>query len=208
MLEAILIEEIILNDSLADEFARYSNEYQHSHPNLIRIQDYVRWSFVQSRITDGKKILDVGVGVGQFINSLARSQRCIVVKGIDIKKHGQYLESEVGDAEVIYSNAISLPFEDNSFDYVTCLEVIEHLEVDDMHKVISEVRRVAKEKAIFTVPYCEKMPLPSYHKQRYTMSRLNEIFSDSEIKLFAEDRIIHWAYIEENISTIESSVKI
>ena len=203
MIEAIVLEEIILNDFVAAEHERYSNEYAISHPNLIRRPDYARWSFVQNKIPDGKKILDVGVGVGQFINSLERSQRCLEVKGVDIKKHGQFLASEVGNVEVIYSNANDLPLADNSFDYVTCLEVIEHLDDEDMFRVISEVRRVAKEKAIFTVPYCEKTPIPSYHKQRYTLSRLKEIFPDSEIKLCAVDRIIHWAYIEENIINIE-----
>ena len=46
------------------------------------------------------------------------------------------------DATLMQGSAESLPFTDNSFDVVSCLQVLEHLKEPD--KAISELKRVLK----------------------------------------------------------------
>ena len=43
-----------------------------------------------------------------------------------------------------HGSATSLPFEDSTFDSVTALEILEHLDWDDQMKAMSEMKRVLK----------------------------------------------------------------
>ena len=195
---AIVLDSIVLCEEIQEELARFTKEYEGTKDNLLRKHDYARWSYVLGKIPDGSTILDIGVGVGQFVNAAARTNRFARVCGVDISKHSQFLESEVGGVEMHYVNATDLDFIDGEFDYVTCMEVIEHLEDDDMIKAISEIIRVAKKRAIITFPYCEREPIPKYHKQRYTMPRVRNLFPEAKIGLFVRDRWINWTYVEED----------
>ena len=195
---SIVLDSIILSKEVEEELGRFTKEYEGTKDNLLRRHDYARWSFVLGKIPDGSTILDIGVGVGQFVNAAARTNRFARICGVDINKHSHFLDSEVGGVEMHYVNATELTFEDGEFDYVTCMEVIEHLNDDDMEKAISEIRRVAGKKAIITFPYCEREPIPKYHKQRYTMPRIRKLFPEAKIGLFVRDRWINWAYVEED----------
>ena len=50
-----------------------------------------------------------------------------------------------------------LPMDDNSYDCVTCLEVIEHLPVTVYEKALKELTRIAKNHIIISVTYDEKL---------------------------------------------------
>jgi len=46
-----------------------------------------------------------------------------------------------------------LPFGDNEFDVVTCIDTLEHVQPSDRGRVISEIRRVAKRLVVVAAPY-------------------------------------------------------
>jgi methionine biosynthesis protein MetW len=89
---------------------------------------------------DQKLVLDVGCGVGEFLEML--QARHFAVAGVDgnadqieqVKKNG--IRAEVADLEK------ALPFEDESFDVVVCLEVIEHVARAEF--LLQEFRRILK----------------------------------------------------------------
>ncbi len=56
--------------------------------------------------------------------------------------HNAYIQGDVRQ----------LPFADNSFDIVICLEVLEHLEREDGEKLLKELERVAKRQVILSTP--------------------------------------------------------
>lgn len=56
------------------------------------------------------------------------------------------------DIEVNLEEAKQLPFADNSFKTAICIEVLEHL--DNLHRVFSELVRVADEYVIISLPNC------------------------------------------------------
>ena len=95
----------------------------------------------ESVVPPGSKVLDVGCGTGEMAARLAEGG--YEAWGVDIAepmiryachrhKSGQF---RVGDVERI-------PFDDNSFDAVVCLGVIEYLANDE--RALSEIRRVLK----------------------------------------------------------------
>ena len=54
--------------------------------------------------------------------------------------------------ELVRGDVLSLPFDDGSFDYVVCADVLEHLPEGDRAPALAELVRVAREKVLVTCP--------------------------------------------------------
>lgn len=69
-----------------------------------------------------------------------------------LDKCDEYIGTDYESSENVVACDLegALPFEDNSFDIVCCLDVLEHLE--NVHGAISEIKRVAKTAAIISLP--------------------------------------------------------
>lgn len=92
-------------------------------------------------------LLDVGCGRGYWLNRVADEAEFILT-GCDLYdnvplKNGVYIKADVE----------KLPFDDNSFDIVTCQHTIEH--VRNPQKAVSELKRVAKNQLIIVTP-CQR----------------------------------------------------
>jgi len=68
----------------------------------------------------------------------------------DVKYQG--VDFKMDEEVVSYNLEEGIPFEDNSFDVVFALDVLEHLE--NIHQLIDEIKRVAKNEAIIALPNC------------------------------------------------------
>ena len=93
----------------------------------------------------GEKVLDVGCGFGWLVVNYANNGA--IVTGVDIADNSvelakKWLAFEGLDAQVQQANAETLPFEDNSFDFVSSAGVLHH--TVDTQKAIDEVHRVLK----------------------------------------------------------------
>lgn len=104
----------------------------------------------QTTDLSGKTLLDVGCGGGILAEEF--SELGLGVTGIDpsttaiatARRHAQ----EQGKAIDYYVGAgENLPFADASFDYISCCDVLEH--VNDVGRVLSEISRVLKPGGIF-----------------------------------------------------------
>ncbi len=103
-------------------------------------------------------VLDIGCHAGTFTEQLLTKLNTKKIYGVDISNPAIQLASQKipkGDFQV--ADATNLPFKDNFFDAVFCLEVLEH--VDNPKKVISEIKRVLKKGgyAVFLVPSDNKL---------------------------------------------------
>lgn len=113
--------------------------------------------YMLKNIPEGtKRVLDVGCGNGYFLKKVKEAHPNIEIHGCDIKND---LDVEGG----VYhkGNVEHLPFEDNSFDVVTCHHTLEH--VINLQPSIDELKRVAKNAIFIVVP-----------KQRYFYYTLDE----------------------------------
>ena len=147
----------------------------------------------------GVGIPDVGVGAGQLVHAMANSEKKFSsIQGLDITKHTNFI-TDADSVEMHYASIAEIPLADNSVDIVTCLEVIEHLDNKLMLQGVQELRRVARQRMIVTVPYCEKEPLPHFHKQRYDLARIKRIFPKAKVTFFSLNNSMAWIMIDERL---------
>jgi ubiquinone/menaquinone biosynthesis C-methylase UbiE len=104
------------------------------------------------RELDFNSILDVGCGEGMLMSSLSDylidKKKCCAIdfdekEVTDAKKNLPFCEVQIGS---IYE----IPFENNSFELVTCTEVMEHLE--NPVTALEELYRVTIKYALISVP--------------------------------------------------------
>lgn len=104
---------------------------------------------------DTHSVLDVGCGNGCFVNTLVSifPNRFDRVIGLDLSDEAlKHVKTEK-----LNGNITDLLFEDESFDLVTSLEVLEHLPQEDFKRGVSELQRVSKKYVIITVPNNENL---------------------------------------------------
>ncbi len=128
---------------------------------------------LRASLEERLQILDVGCGTGATMDHLKRLGE---VQGVDLSEFPLKFSRRRGHRRVLCASVTDLPFENESFDLVTALDVIEHL--DDDVKGLSEIRRVLKEgaPAVIFVPAFQALWGPnddqSGHKRRYRIERL------------------------------------
>jgi 2-polyprenyl-6-hydroxyphenyl methylase/3-demethylubiquinone-9 3-methyltransferase len=119
---------------------------------LLRAENEVKWPWILGRIkSEGfheAKVLDVGCGGGFLSNVLA--QKGCRVTGVDLSEESLAVARAHDKSQsVVYqvADACSLPFPSASFDVVTAMDFLEH--VEDPAKVIEEFSRVLKPGGLF-----------------------------------------------------------
>ena len=188
--------------------ARFGSE---SGPGIYGPADWARIDFVASLIAasvedirsgignSALRMLDVGIGGGQFINVIQRSGLFAEVHGLDILWHSKLIRLE--PAISLHQLSLdSMAFDDDSFDHVVCMEVLEHLDAETFSRGLAELRRVVRRKLIVTVPFDEPEPIPAFHKQRFTEEDLDKLFPGGDMTLLVKPnyRACPWALIVED----------
>jgi 2-polyprenyl-6-hydroxyphenyl methylase/3-demethylubiquinone-9 3-methyltransferase len=119
---------------------------------LLRAEHAAKLPWILERIREigapGHKVLDVGCGGGFLSNDLAK--RKFTVTGVDLSPESIKIAKAhdiTHSAKYVVANAYRLPFEDESFDIVTNMDFLEH--VDDPKAVIRECSRVLKKDGLF-----------------------------------------------------------
>jgi SAM-dependent methyltransferase len=104
---------------------------------------------------DATSLLDVGCGNGAFLAFVEGARPDLRVAGME--------RSDAARANPVCATGLApgdmsaLPFEDASWDVVTCLEVLEHLPWHAYDRAREELARVASRSVIVSVPYRETL---------------------------------------------------
>lgn len=157
--------------------------------------DWLRVGFVLGALQPGGRFLDVGLGAGQFINAVASTGRYEAVHGADPVRFNKYVELTPGIERIDVSVA-ELPFPDDHFDVVTCMEVLEHVPDDVFTAGLAELRRVCGGQLIMTVPYEEPEPIYSGHCRRFEADDIERVFPTAE-RVLLDRPGMSWAVMEE-----------
>jgi ubiquinone/menaquinone biosynthesis C-methylase UbiE len=95
-------------------------------------------------IKPGDKILDVGCGKGFLLFDFTKVVPGVEVCGLDISEYAiENSKEEIKDCLQV-GNAIKLPFEDCSFDFVYSITTLHNLHCYDLDKALREIERVGK----------------------------------------------------------------
>jgi len=96
--------------------------------------------------TTYKRLLEIGFGSGIFLKEL--KTRCEYLYGIDthnkVEAVRNMLKLEGVDAKVIYASITDIPYEEDYFDGIVCVSVLEHIR--NLNQAMKEVKRVLKGK--------------------------------------------------------------
>ncbi len=102
-------------------------------------------SIALSYMSECKKIVDVGCGLGRFISKSPER-----IMGVERNKDS--VEECLNKGyNVVKADVTKLPFDNKSFDGVHCSHVIEHLEPKEAYKLLSELVRVLKKEGILVI---------------------------------------------------------
>lgn len=138
-------------------------------------------------LRDGLHVLEIGFGNGLFFNDLIRQAQGLKVQGLDFSKE-MTEQASARNAALISSGALSLhhgasdhmPFGDEAFDRVFCINVIYFW--DDPAAHLREVRRVLKPGGTFTAVLrtrssMEKLPFVPFGFTTYERSDWERVLS-------------------------------
>lgn len=152
--ECLLLQTEVSKDKIKSiNSLKYNDEYL---DNYVKIRGTQLVKDFQSSIREietfykGGTILDVGCGVGLFLDTLLNfSSYSWDMFGIDINsksinKAFKSIQSKLTNISINYNN-----FEDNFFDVITCFDVIEHSA--NLSKLLFELRRILKKNALLVI---------------------------------------------------------
>lgn len=104
------------------------------------------------KLPAGAKILDLGCGTGHLSEMIKKKGFEVygVEPSLEMLKHARENFPDIKFEEGI---SVKIPFADNYFDYVVCIEVLRYLNPDDVKKTYTEVNRVLKPGGCFHVTH-------------------------------------------------------
>lgn len=132
------------------------NQKKHTNKNPIQrflIQKFHHKVFKQIEKTGMRKIIDIGCGEGYGINALKALDKNLVFFGLDNRFSALAWGNKqiITNEPVLCGNAMKLPFENDAFPLITCMEVLEHLTEPDL--CLQELIRISSEYLIISVPH-------------------------------------------------------
>jgi ubiquinone/menaquinone biosynthesis C-methylase UbiE len=143
--------------------------------------------------SDAETLLDAGCGNGVFAKIAKQKRHDLRISCTD--RSLTALRHVIAD-EVTRSDITELPFENEKFDCVSCLEVLEHLNQRDFPLAIREIARVAKKHILIGVPFNEaiekntsKCPAcytvfnADLHLRKFTLDYFTNLFVPHGFKL-------------------------
>jgi SAM-dependent methyltransferase len=171
--------------------------YEHEYEAMYRLEDSYWWFVARRRLAveivarelagrRDARILDVGCGTGSNLSAFSGLGSSV---GIDMSPDALAFCRSRGLDQVTLSELERLPFPDRTFDVVTAMDVLEH--VDDDLAALAELRRVLKPGGVLlaTVPaygfLWSEHDEALKHRRRYTA---HELRNKLTVRDFAVER--------------------
>lgn len=156
-------------------------------------------------VTRGR-ILDIGCADGTFTKVILERSRAKKITAIDVLPSSiNYAKRRFARSKKLsfrVADAHSLPFKNNEFDAVFCLEALEH--VEDPRKVVREMYRVLKSGGYTIVLVPSENWLFRFGWPIWTMTR-GKIWKGTHLNSFSADKLIR--LVKEGGFTIDRNHK-
>ncbi len=151
------------------------------------------------QIEENDTILEIGFGNGKFFNKLFSEAGNLKIAGIDYSETMLKEACEKNQASIVsgkltlqQGNSDHLPFEDNSFDKVFCINVIYFWDNPQQH--LEEINRVLKPGGKFYATIRSKssmdlMPFTMYGFTKYTEEEWKEVLNKTPLRFLKTERV-------------------
>ncbi|MBC7464483.1 MAG: 3-demethylubiquinone-9 3-O-methyltransferase [Bdellovibrio sp.] len=143
-----------VNNDVYDTYGDRWYEADDDPVALLRAESKTKTPWIVSQLkqygylTKETKVLDVGCGAGFLSNALAKQG--VQVTGVDLSEESLKVAHKYDETKTVHyqsADAYKLPFEDSSFDVLTAMDFLEHVEHPD--QIIIEFSRVLKPGGVF-----------------------------------------------------------
>lgn len=126
------------------------NNYLMMHKSRLEKTSSIINSSIRELNAEKLDMLDIGCSTGMLLTMIQNENESLNLYGVDkLKKSVREANKKGINAKVVDLNSQHLPFANNKFDIVICLEVIEHLCNPDL--CLSEIGRVLKKGGILFI---------------------------------------------------------
>jgi 2-polyprenyl-3-methyl-5-hydroxy-6-metoxy-1,4-benzoquinol methylase len=137
-------------------------------------------------VSEGAEVLDVGFGLGYGLNILAIKASAVSGVDVDPKVYGYCQQTLVGRnprlRDLLLYKGDRLPFKDEQFDLVTCVDVLEHVERYDAF--LTELLRVSRQGVFISTPNrrpeytnADGTPKNHWHLREWSYEELDDILT-------------------------------
>ncbi len=153
----------------------------------------IEWLFP---ITSGMEILDIGCGSGVFADHMAGKGAAVLGIDANIDAISYATETFVKNGEkltFLKGYLDEMNFENNRFDAITCLEVIEHVYPEQVRKMFGDVFHILKPngRLLVTTPnYRGLWPVVEWVADNFAMTA--KMDSDQHINHFDRSSLIYY----------------
>ena len=144
---------VMLLQKLIRQYKSFSTDRALRYLPIVRI--------IKSEATPEDSILEVGSGSLGITPYLGRK-----ITGLDTRFNG--LQTDI--VRKVYGSAEKIPFPDNAFDYVICVDMLEHIKPTVRSNVISELLRVGKKKVFLASPCGKKSEEEDLYISKFFLS--------------------------------------
>ena len=154
------------------------------------------WIKESAHLTRESLLLDCGAGTGAFASEM--QSQCRVFASDDYEESLAILRNRLSKESVFAASCTNLPLPDNTFDFVTALDVLEHIEDDS--RALSEMYRVTKPggMVIITVPALMSLwsdwDVTLRHFRRYDRKSLNILVDQYSFQTINLNYMNFWAF--------------
>jgi len=133
----------------------YGNLQKHLNPNPVQrylLRRFHRQIASLLKATGAKRILDAGCGEGFVVSYLLQENDRLAITGLDCSLEALDMARQMVPGVLFdVGDLREMPYSDDDFDLVMCLEVLEHL--PNPHEGLRELRRVTSAHCLLSVPH-------------------------------------------------------
>jgi SAM-dependent methyltransferase len=138
-----------------------------------------------TKLKPNSQILDIGCGSGLMLNAL---EKIGITNGMDMSSEAISFSREIFNGPVKQGSLPkNVPYPENSFELITALDVIEHIDDDTASLVTIKNLLSPSGKAIITVPaymfLWSKFDEMNEHKRRYTLRELEQKLKNAGLQV-------------------------
>ncbi len=178
-------------------------------------KSYKKWfaeekKFFRKYIKKDSNVLEIGCGNGRSLIDILKITKNIT--GIDNDKlaveHTKNNLKNILQSKIILADGKNLPFEDESFDFVTCIGTFANLG-KDKYAILSEMKRVLKYHGDIIISVYSEKAFPErikiYRKNKFN---IKEVKKDGTVIFKGKKDIISEQFSKEDLADIFNKAKL